>query len=89
MALSIGVSVGSKIDIAGSILKVRALVHPNLIVVGVNDGPDIVIEAEARKEVLPNVFVFTGIGANANRLAFEAPRNIRISRIEPERRKAG
>lgn len=82
--MSIGVSVGSRIAIGNNVLEVRALAHPNLIVIGVDDGPDIVISEEARKEVLPEVFVQTGVGptGTGNRLAITAPKVIRISRIE-------
>jgi hypothetical protein len=84
MALSIGVSVGSRVDVGGHVLEVRALAHPNLIVLGVDGGPDVVITEEARKEVLPEVFVQTGVGptGTGNRLAITAPKAIRISRIE-------
>lgn len=84
MALSIGVSVGSKIDIGGRLLTVKAMAQPNLIVVSVDRGQDIVVSDLSRTEILPNVFVFAGVGrgGGGNRLAFEAPKSIRISRVE-------
>lgn len=87
MALSIGVSVGSRIDVDGHSVVVKTLSQPNLIVVSVDNGPDVVISDQAGTEILPTVFVFSGVGANGgtNRLAFEAPRAIRISRVEGER----
>jgi hypothetical protein len=87
MALSIGVSVGSKVDVGGHVVQVKTLVRPNKIVVTVDNGAEIVIN-ESRTQILPTVFVFVGIGQvqqqkkqGGNRLAFEAPKSIRISRI--------
>lgn len=87
MALSIGVGVGSKIDIAGHILQVKSLVHPNLIVVSVDQGEEVVISDQKAVELLPGVRVQTGVGpgGSGNRLAFTADRAIRISRMEDRR----
>lgn len=79
MALSIGVSVGSKIDIGGHVLQVKSLVHPNVVIVTVDRGDDIIISENKAVEVLPGVKVQSGIGGN--RLAFQAAKSIRISRI--------
>ena len=98
MALSIGVSVGSKIiiheGVAGvppHVLEVKALTQPNLIVVSLDGGKDILVTDKARTEILPTVFVFAGIGhsgsGGSNRIAFEAPQSIRITRAEKEKRK--
>lgn len=78
MALSIGVGVGSKIDVGGHTLQVKALVHPNVVVVTVDRGDEIVISEGKTVEILPGVKVQSGIG---NRLAFHAAKSIRISRI--------
>jgi len=88
MALSIGVSIGSKILVGGHLLVVKNLVHPNLIVISVDRGEDIVISDKANTEILPGVEVFSGIGmgGGGNRLAFTAPKSIRISRVEEDRR---
>ena len=85
MALSLGVSVGSRIDIAGHLLQVKALVQRKLIVVTVDGGNDVVISDKDRKEIVPGVWVQVGVSERAKniRLAFEAPKTIRISRIEP------
>lgn len=80
MALSIGVSVGSKIDVGGHMLVVKALVHPNVVVVTVDRGDDIVISEGRTVDILPGVRVQVGLGGN--RLAFHAAKSIRISRIE-------
>ena len=79
MALSIGISVGSKIDVGGHMLQVKALVHPNVVVVTVDKGDDIVISESRAVEILPGVKVQSGSGGN--RLAFHAHKSIRISRV--------
>lgn len=83
MALSIGVSVGSKIDVGGHILQVKSLVHPNVVVITVDRGAEIVISEGKTVEILPGVKVQSGSGGN--RLAFHAAKSIRISRIEWDR----
>lgn len=84
MALSIGVSVGSKIDVGGHTLQVKSLVHPNVVVITVDRGDDIVISESQAVEILPGVKVQSGSGGN--RLAFHAAKSIRISRIgEPQK----
>lgn len=80
VALSIGVSVGSKIDIGGHLLQVKALVHPNVVVVTVDRGDEILISEGKSVEILPGVKVQAGLGGN--RLAFHAAKSIRISRVE-------
>jgi hypothetical protein len=79
MALSIGVSVGSKIDVGGHMLHVKALVHPNVVVVTLDRGEEIVISEARAVEILPGVKVQSGSGGN--RLAFHAAKSIRISRV--------
>ena len=83
MALSIGVSVGSRVDIGGHILQVKALPAPSVAVVTVDRGDEILLSDGKAVEILPHVKVQTGPG---NRLAFQAPKSIRISRLEKERR---
>lgn len=88
MALAIGVGVGSKIDVGGHLLQVKALVHPNLIVITVDRGDDVVVSESRAVEILPGVKLQSGPGGN--RLAFHAAKSIRISRVEgpeKERRK--
>lgn len=79
MALSIGVSVGSRIDIQGHILQVKALVAPNVVVITVDRGAEMVISEDKTVEILPGVKVQSGSGGN--RLAFHAAKSIRISRV--------
>ena len=80
MALSLGVSVGSKIDVGGHMLQVKALVHPNMAVVTVDGGEEIVIRDSETVEILPGVTVQTGF--RGDRLAFHAAKSIRIFRVE-------
>lgn len=88
MALSIGVSVGSGIDVDGHLLLVKRLDQHKRIWVTVDGEDDVVISDTDRKEIVPGVWVRVGIGQNGNRnrLAFEAPKAIRISRIESPRK---
>jgi hypothetical protein len=84
LALSIGISVGSKIRVGNDIVEVVGTAKPNLIVLKVNGGEDIVVSDLRSTEILPRVFVFSGMGQNggSNRIAFECPREIRIQRLE-------
>jgi len=85
VALSIGVSVGSRIHVDGHLLQVNKLDQHKRIWVTVDGENDVVISDEDRQEIVPGVWVRVGIGQTGkrNRLAFEAPRAIRISRVEP------
>jgi hypothetical protein len=87
MALSIGVSVGSRIDVGGHVLQVKALVHPNVVVITVDRGDEIVISEGKTVEILPGVKVQSGVGGN--RLAFHANKSIRISRVGEQSVKGG
>lgn len=78
MALSIGVSVGSRIDVGGHTVQVKALVHPNVVVITVDGGEEIVISEGKSVQILQGVKVQAGVG---NRLAFHADKSIRISRV--------
>jgi hypothetical protein len=55
-------------------------------VVTVDGGPDMRVSDKERIMILPDVYVFAphgrGQGNRDHRLAFEAPKPIRISRIE-------
>lgn len=83
MALSLGVKAGDKIKVGEHVVQVKTLTQPNLIVLTVDAGPDIVVSDLSRTEILPKVFVFSGVnqGGSGNRLAFEADKSIRILRI--------
>lgn len=88
MALSMGVSVGSKIIIGNGVADermMRILDTTNGIVnLQMDDGKKFIITDFERTEILPNVFVSLGMkkGETSNtRLAFEAPREIQITRV--------
>jgi len=84
MALSLGVSVGSRIFIGDDILRVIAMPSATILEVSVK-GKRFTVTDNERKEVLPDVFVSAGFGdGNTNRLVFEAPRRIPIHRENRE-----
>lgn len=80
MALSIGVTTGCKIDVGSHVVRVKAIFNPALLVLTVDDGPEITVTDKERVCLMPEVYVFAGVGATGqgNRLAFEAPRRIVI-----------
>jgi hypothetical protein len=78
MALSIGISVGSRIDIEGHVLQVKALKAPDIVMVTVDQGDAILVNESQAVQILPGVWVQTGPGGR--RLAFHAAKSIRISR---------
>ncbi|MFL6448804.1 MAG: hypothetical protein ACJ746_14105 [Bryobacteraceae bacterium] len=82
MALSIGVKQGSKILVGEHQLEVHSITSSNDIAVSIDGGRQIVISPYAKTQVLPDVYLRSGIGSarNTKRLAFEAPRNIPIAR---------
>ena len=92
IALSIGVNKKSKIRVGSSILKVRQVVSPTLIVVGLDDGPDLTVTDQQSTELMPGVTVFAGVGGRKRsiapgsrdvvRLAFEADRSVEIRVLE-------
>lgn len=97
MALSIGVSAGESITIGPygpkkeyHTVYVKILTAPNLIVITVDNGPEIVVNDDQKIELLPEVFVQVGIGANgaSNRLAFHADRSIKIEKTSRRDRHA-
>lgn len=95
MALSIGVKRGSQIRVFTeaweSLVKVKAVEALDSIVVDV-DGRTYTITDLERQEVLPQVLLSCGRSGQSgsqggySRLAFEAPRSIRIERIPPKDR---
>lgn len=86
MALSLGIGVGSRISIGGKTLTVLDAMRGQSILVEV-DGVCHVVTDQCKVEVLPQVFVFFGAPTttlqnfNGLRLAFEAPREIKIVRL--------
>jgi hypothetical protein len=87
MALSLGVKNGSQIKVGTTTLRVRKVS---------NNGKSILIQVvnrrflvndQDRTEILPDIFVFCGVtgdraGERRSRIAFEAPRSIRIDRVK-------
>jgi sRNA-binding carbon storage regulator CsrA len=84
MALSLGVKAGSKIQVGKHVVQIKDLTAPSYIVLSVDGGNDIVVSDQSRQEILPSVFVFSA-GENTNRLVFEAPREVLISRVKNEK----
>jgi len=90
MALSIGIKRGSKILLAGThLLEVQEVVAFNKVRIKFNDRVILVTDLE-RVELLPDAFVSCGVSmgdplTTESRLAFEAPRSIRIERIHGKR----
>jgi hypothetical protein len=83
MALSIGVSAGSKIKVGKSMVAVQEA-NRRMVTLKVDGGPTQIITEAERTEILPQVYVFIGVGPDSgmnSRLAFEAPRSIQIDRV--------
>lgn len=72
---------GSRIRVGDSTVLVKQVVNPTLIVLTVNNGPDVVVTDRERVTLMPEVFVFAGLGRIGSRLAFEAPKRIEIHRV--------
>lgn len=84
MALSIGVQKGSKILVGGTPVNVTDIAYGHSVRLQVDDDEFLITEQE-RTEILPEVFVSYGknpekMNQPSARLAFEAPRSIRILR---------
>ena len=55
---------------------IKAMLSPNLTIMSVDGGDDVVVSDQSKTEILFDVFVFSGVGANGtgsgNRRAQEA-----------------
>lgn len=71
----------------GHTLVVKSLAHPNIVVITVDRGDDIIISEGRAVEILPGVKVQSGSGGN--RLAFHAAKSIRISRVGEQKESKG
>lgn len=88
MALSIGVKAGSKIKVKSvrdHIVEVLNVPSHDRLVISV-DGVQFEVTDKQRVEILPRVFVFCGSKDSRGvesytRLAFEAPKIVRIERV--------
>ena len=95
MALSIGVLCGDRIDIDGHILEVKhaSELAGMVVIVSVDGAPSVVLNEQSNVELIPGVKVFVGRGKTQSkgtyRLAFEAPRSIRINRVANGRTSSG
>ena len=90
MALSIGVSIGTKITIGNAILLVKDLIKQEAAMLQLNNRPPFMVTGDERTEIMPDVFVQVGLKnvqkrrfqeTSAFRLAFEAPMSVKISRV--------
>lgn len=77
-----GVSKGSRVKVGTHMITVEAI-HGRSLIISVDGGPPVHV-TEQEQQLVPNVKVFVGVGAtgNSNRLAFIAPKEIAIHRIE-------
>jgi hypothetical protein len=85
MALSLGVKVGSKIEVGKSIIEVVDIRSVSLVLITV-DGCAPIVVSDQHSESLPDkVFVQTGDAARSSgvRLVFTAPPEVKITRLFP------
>jgi hypothetical protein len=87
VALSIGVVPGSRIMIGKSVVLVNEILNSNLVSLSVDGGPAFMVSDQERTQIAPEVMVFCGVkkprnDSHVSRLAFEAPRNIIITKVE-------
>lgn len=86
MALSIGVSKGSKIQVGANLLRVLEVQDSRHVSIQYGEQRHLITDAE-RTEVEPGVFLSCGIRqdkettSNSSRIAFEAPRSVIINRV--------
>lgn len=84
MALSLGVHEGSKIKVGDVLVSVQTIVNGNEVEILYGDQQHLITDSE-RTEVAPNIFISCGVRDNRfpnhSRLAFEAARNVPITRI--------
>lgn len=83
MPLSIGVSRGTIIYVDENVVEVTSIVSSCNIFVSVNGAKPISITDQKTSQILPEVFVQTGGSGKSysrDRLAFSAPKHIKIGR---------
>lgn len=87
MALSLAVAAGSRIQVGESILTVLRTARGRHIQIDV-DGKEFYLTDQERVKILPEVFVSYGSPYaelsefQGLRIAFEAPRSIKITRLD-------
>jgi hypothetical protein len=85
MALSLGMDIGERLIIGESTLRVTDIVQGYIFTLDV-DGKEYVVADKDRVQILPEVFVRSGlnreniIAQRSGRLALEAPRTVSIRR---------
>ena len=87
MALSLGVRKGDHIKVGATMIEVVRVEDDNIIGLYVAGQPLIYVSDTEKTEILPDVWVFCGSTTRQqydgySRLAFEAPREIRIERVK-------
>lgn len=80
MAWIVEVDPGTVIKVAEHTLEVLSS-HPSSVVLWVDYKSPVVVTTGERIEVLPEVFVFVADTPGRPRLAFEAPKTIKLSRL--------
>jgi hypothetical protein len=86
MALSIGVSKGSKIQVGKNLMRVLEVQDSRHVSIMYGNTRHLITDTE-RTEVEPGVFLSCGIKQdketmmNSSRIAFEAPRSVIINRV--------
>ena len=85
MALSLGITKGSKIQVGGSIIEVVDVSNGTHVQVVIGQQKFLITDCE-RTEVLPNVFLSCGVSeeksfGSFSRIAIEAPKEVKIRRI--------
>ena len=86
MALVLGCKLGSEVKVGDTMVKVKGINHDGEVVLEVEGQEHQITELE-RTRIMPEVWVSLGLGAGTKgnsycRLAFEAPRSIRIERVD-------
>jgi hypothetical protein len=83
LALTLGVRVGHKIQVGEHMVEVKKVHSTTLMTLTIDGESDVQVSDQSRKEIVPSVHVFTGSkeGETGYRLAFEAPKSVKISRL--------
>lgn len=86
MALSLGVKNGSQIKVGTTTLRVIEVSNSGKSILIEVANRRFLINDQDRTEILPDVFAFCGVtgdwaGERRSKIAFDAPRSIRIDRV--------
>jgi hypothetical protein len=86
VALSLGMDIGERLLIGDSSVRVKDITKGYIFTLDV-DGKEHIVADRERVQILPEVFVRSGLDRNninaqrSGRLALEAPRSISIRRV--------